>query len=249
MTAAAGLRPQVRIYEEGHASTLFALAAAEEVLRVDRSAICVVGGVDSLLDEELLEWLDDDERLKSASLGRQHGLCPGEAACFLLVEAVEPGLRRPPSPRAELLAVATGVEPAPFVSDASSVGLGLSEVFRRSLVVAAIEPSILKAVVGDLNGEYHRARSWAIGDIRCLQPGNPRRKVVHVADCLGDTGAVTGALNLTMVACSRGWLDGTSLVFADGGHGPCAAAVVRRGFDALGPTRVWGGGGWGRAAQ
>lgn len=60
-------QPRVRVFPRGNPAALFALDAAREILMQDPQAVCIVGGIDSLLDEELLERLEEDERLRSDS--------------------------------------------------------------------------------------------------------------------------------------------------------------------------------------
>src|SRR5262249_44884488 len=82
----ASSRGKLTLHAQGNPGTLFALGAALELLRKDPGAICIVGAADSLLDPECLDFLEEDERLRSGSTGRPHALAPGEAACFFVVE-------------------------------------------------------------------------------------------------------------------------------------------------------------------
>ena len=72
----------------GNPAALFALDAARELLAREPRAVCIVGGIDSLLGEELLERLEEDERLKSEGYDNPHGMSPGEAVGLLAVEGV-----------------------------------------------------------------------------------------------------------------------------------------------------------------
>lgn len=91
-------QPRVRVFPRGNPAALFALDAAREILMQDPQAVCIVGGIDSLLDEELLERLEEDERLRSEGYDNPHGMSPGEAVGFLVVEAAGLGLLGRPWP-------------------------------------------------------------------------------------------------------------------------------------------------------
>ena len=67
----------------GHAGGLVAMLRARDALAAGQAQLCLVGGVDSYLDPETLEWLDDNEQLHSES--NIYGFCPGEGAGFCLL--------------------------------------------------------------------------------------------------------------------------------------------------------------------
>ncbi len=69
----------------GHAGGMEALRAASADLAEGRTEIAIVLGVDSLLDDEILNWLQVCGRLKSDAAPA--GLQPGEAAAAIMLMA------------------------------------------------------------------------------------------------------------------------------------------------------------------
>src|SRR5262249_41657283 len=67
----------------GHAAALVALQAAIEKIASGRAEWCLVGGVDSYLDPEILERLDETAQLHSPS--HPWGFIPGEGAGFCVL--------------------------------------------------------------------------------------------------------------------------------------------------------------------
>lgn len=216
---------RVEVLHQGSPSALFGLERAAELLDRDPRALCIVGAVDSLLDEDLLERLEEEERLRLEEHG-PHGLSPGEAAGFVVVEAA--GGASPRGPLAVVEGWAVGFEPHPFVSEEASFGEGLADVCRRALALARVRGDELEAVLIDLDGEHHRAKEWALVESRCLGPRDELRALVHPAEGYGTIGAASAAVLLAIVAASRGWLDGLSLVLGSDDEGPRGAAVLRR---------------------
>ena len=82
-TAAVG---RLKIRPRGHAAGLSLLGEAVTMLTRDPDALILVGGVDSWLVPETLEWLDSQEILHSAEM--PWGFCPGEAAGFCLLAEI-----------------------------------------------------------------------------------------------------------------------------------------------------------------
>src|SRR2546425_3683352 len=60
----------------GHAAGLLGLAWCSRALSEHPSCLCLLGGIDSYFDADCLDWLEDEQLLKSAS--NPWGLIPGE---------------------------------------------------------------------------------------------------------------------------------------------------------------------------
>lgn len=72
--------PLCATVQQGHDGFIGLLPTARKLLEAGEVDLCLVGGVDSAIDLEYLDWLDACDRLKS----RQHpfGSMPGEGAAF-----------------------------------------------------------------------------------------------------------------------------------------------------------------------
>jgi 3-oxoacyl-(acyl-carrier-protein) synthase len=186
------------------------------------------------LQVDQLEFFEENGRLKSASLGRAHGLSPAEATGFIVVESERAGRARS---IATILGVATTDDPTPRSGPAPSTGQALTQVIREALASASISADQVDSVVCDLDGEFARSKEWGYADLRVLDTRKPDRLLLHPADCFGAIGTAFPVVLLSIIAASRGWLDGNNLAFASDDDGPCGAAIVHRSWRP-GPTRL-----------
>jgi 3-oxoacyl-[acyl-carrier-protein] synthase-1 len=226
---------EVLFVPTGNSSAIRALHAAQARLAETPSAVCIVGGFDSLLSLETLNWYEEAERLKSGSFGRNHGICPGEAVGLLVVESASAAKKEGRAPVAVLEGIGLATEPSPFLSDGPSRGVGLSTACRTALASGRVPSASIGTVLCDLDGEFHRAKEWALAEVRCLGR-TEGRVLLHPADCYGSLGAASAAVLLTIGAESfaRGWWTKPVLVSCSDDRGECGAVI-------LSPERRQGG--------
>jgi 3-oxoacyl-[acyl-carrier-protein] synthase-1 len=223
-----GIQPQAQIISQGNASTHFAISHACHCIEADPDALCIVGGIDTLLRESTLNWFERSGRLKSASYGRHHGLIAGEAVSFLVIE----GRARAVQAKAPVLACISGLglaeEPVPRAAGGTpSRNTGLTGACRDALENAEAEE--ICTVFGDLNGENTRAREWSMAEMRVFK-GQQQRKLWKPANCYGDIGAASGTVlaNVVTQGFVRGWLPSPVLIFCSDDHGACGAVVLEK---------------------
>lgn len=205
-----------RVDALGRASGLAALHRAARHLREGRIEVALVGAVDSWVRAEAIERLVESGRLRDDD--HPQGIIPGEAAAFVVLEASPPsGVRA----MAWLAGSAVAEEPTAGTEDASE-GVGITQALRKALAQAGT--AAFPRVVCDLNGDRYRAMEWAYGLVRvlgALQPadgGPASSEAWHPADCIGDTGAASGLVNLA-------W----------------AVTAMRKGYGRSRESLVWGG--------
>jgi 3-oxoacyl-[acyl-carrier-protein] synthase-1 len=182
---------------EGHAGFVRAAGAASAKLRAGHLHRCLVGGVDSLLDQAVLEALIGSGRLKTPD--KPDGLQPGEAGAFVLLERLDGARRR----EADILAVMAGSslasEPDHAGSDRPCRGIGLTAALSPLLDDGA-EGGLW--LVSDHNGEHFRANE--LGSTRARAPAAfPALRAArpwYPAASFGDTGAASAAIAACMVA-------------------------------------------------
>ncbi|MEP7125772.1 MAG: hypothetical protein ABJE95_32880 [Byssovorax sp.] len=207
----------------GHAAGVELLAEASALLASGEVQSCVVAGVDSYLDRDRMALLDGAYRLKSPR--NVDGFCPGEAAAAVLLE--DPRHRRSGAPRATISAIGLGLEPEPMRSDKVSTGKGLVAALRGALP-AEKSPDFLLC---DLNGESCRAFEWGVAQARLGARLEGLGRAVMPARSLGDVGAATTPLLLTLAveAFERGWAPGAEAMIFTASEGPLrgAARVTR----------------------
>lgn len=218
--------PSVKVVPLGNAAMQNAVAQAGKLIESNPAAVCIVGCVDSLLRHSTLNWFEQAGRLKSASYGRHQGLIAGEAVCFMVVEDLVRARRAGRPVLARITGLGLAEEPMPRSSNSPCRGTGLSEACRSAL--AGTSGEVVRAVVGDLNGENSRAREWSIAERRCFKKTAVPRHFWTPANCYGDVGAASGGV-LTTIAVQglvRGWLRSPVLIFCSDDHGSCGAMVL-----------------------
>ncbi len=221
-------KPSVETFPLGNASVPYSIAEAGMLIGSDPRALCIVGGIDSLLRDSTLNWFEQDARLKSVSYGRHQGLIAGEAACFMIIEDPERARQANRPILARITGLGLAEEPEPRAYNASSRGTGLAEACRAALAGTSGED--VRAVFGDLNGENSRAVEWSMAETNCFGNRGTGRKLWKPTNCYGDIGAASGAVMTSIAAQGfvRGWLQGPVLLFCSDDHGACGALVLEK---------------------
>lgn len=185
----------------GRGSALAALRNAAKALRADEVEVALVGGVDSLIRRERLAALSEAGALRSAS--HPQGVLPGEGAAFVVLER-ESRARGRDADRARVLALGTEDEPTAGTDDANQA-VGLTRLLRK--VLRDWPGGDAPLTVCDLNGDRYRAMEWTMASMRALAGHTGDQLIWHPADCIGDPGAASGAINLvwTVAAFDKGY--------------------------------------------
>lgn len=194
LAACRDLLPQATVQPviEGRCAGLLALHAALRALQQGQITTAVVGGIDSLIRPTVLQRLQEEEMLQSPTYPQ--GIVPGEGAGFLVLEKAEEAERRGVAPQALLLAASLAEEPTAGTEEVNQA-LGLTTALRQAIT----EGGGLQApplVICDLNGDRYRALEWAFAAMRTIGHLQGEVPLWHPADCIGDTGAASGLINL-----------------------------------------------------
>jgi 3-oxoacyl-[acyl-carrier-protein] synthase-1 len=162
---------------------------------------CLIGGVDSYLDPATVRALEGLQLLKTPD--DPAGLIPGEAACFVAVEALDGVFRDRRKPLATLEGTAFADGASRLRGD-TATGDGLSQAIAKTFGYLADGGRATGIAVVNLNGEPHRALEWGHTVVRTLMPlalGNV--SVLPPPLHLGEIGAATGPVSVAMLA--RAW--------------------------------------------
>lgn len=221
---------RVAFLPRGNAAGLLAMQAGAEQLRLGRCRACVVGGVDSYLSAETLEWMDEEGILKSSA--NRNGFPPGEAAgfCLMMKAATAHELALPVLGWLEGSGFAQ--EQSPIRTQTICVGRGLSQAIGSALAPHRLAGELIDSAICDLNGEPYRSEEFALTVLRIQTAFVDATRFVTPADCWGDIGAASGPLfaNLAIAAGQRGYAMGPrTLLWASSIGGSRAAIVVRTG--------------------
>ena len=121
-------------------------------------------------------------------------------------------------------------EEATFEGPTPNRAVGLSKAIRQALACANIAPHLLQFRMNDLNGEQYFAKEAANAYTRIMADHSVLLPLLHIADCVGETGAAAGPLSLAYLSQIMGEADGPGklglLHFAND-HGLRAACVAQ----------------------
>ncbi|RYZ43755.1 MAG: TIGR02270 family protein [Myxococcaceae bacterium] len=221
--------PRVQKVFLGEAGFFQALHEAAELLRQGRVEQCIVGGIDSLVEPEMVRRLDALRLLKSPS--NPVGFVPGEAAAFLRLESPAAALRRKAPIEALLDSPRCQIEPFHRKSGQPALGLALASCIGATLGPGRDHDSQVGLVIAGLNGDAYRAQDWGHALIRLrgeglLEAGVPEW---YPAFPFGEAGAAMGPLGVAMAA--RGFAraytpPGTTLLWVGSDTGERGALCI-----------------------
>lgn len=204
----AAVAPQVRpekvhALPEGHASGILAMARAIEALRVEGCELAIVGGVDSYLHVDTLEWLDQQGRLHNDRDSRS-SFVPGEAAGFCVLALPSWCLARQVEALARIVGLGLGTEPSRAGGGRVCVGEGLSRAVRDATHGLRLPEQKIGDTYCDINGERHRSEEFAFAMLRNPAAFEDANRFTAPAESWGDVGAASGALFAVLAIAS--WL-------------------------------------------
>ena len=213
---------------EGHASALEAMRHAYHGITHGQYPLCVVGGVDSLVDAHTLVWLDGQGRLAADTV--RSGFPPGEGASFIALASNSARVYLGLPSLAIVRGAASNIELK--LRNAAEVCLGEGLTGAIANAVAQLTPGrIVDQIFCDINGERYRTEEWGFALLRNQEHFRTTSYTTAVAEW-GDVGAASGALLTTLAVqgWARGYAQGTlSLIWASSDGGLRSAVVLERG--------------------
>lgn len=230
LTSLPALLGQLNVFANGHAAGLMALQEAALCIQRGSAALCLAGGVDSWIEADRLEWLDDEGQLMSA--GNRSGFPPGEAAGFCLLASVTTARRLKLPILAQIVAVATAMEPNRIKTETICIGEGLTKAFRDVIKHLNLKDERIHAIICDMNGERYRNEEFVFTLLRTQLAFADENNFKHPADCWGDVGAASGLLFVTLAAIAglKGYADGLRyLLWTSSEGGQRSAAILHLG--------------------
>ena len=195
--------------------------------RFDR---CIVVCVDSLLDEETLDWLEGQARLKGPD--RPSGLSPGEAGAVLVIEARSSAMARGVAEQVAVTGIAFEAA-APDVADsADGRGRRLASAMRTAMTQAGVDRPFGGDIVSDLNGEEWKAIELSLARLHLGDAIADEVQWTLPCVSVGDAGCATAAV----VTAYASWrllrrlaAGAQTLVVGIGRHGEASAICLARG--------------------
>ena len=176
--------------QSGHTGVFSLIQNAAGKLLSGDIKYCLVGGVESYLLEDRLEYLDENWRIRSDR--NVDGFIPGESAVMLMLETEENARARQAPILARIGAIGEGLEPETITSKKNSTGKGLTDAVTS--VVPEGSPLRFEDVYCSLNGESYYAFEWGLLVTRMNRVFADMKNLHHPAENCGDLGAATGGL-------------------------------------------------------
>jgi 3-oxoacyl-[acyl-carrier-protein] synthase-1 len=198
--------PRSCVLSDGPAAVFRALHSAPSLFGDATVRHCIVGGVDSLVNEIDMSRLRAAGRLRDGQ--NPQGLVPGEGAAFVLVSPTSHWRRV--RPLGQVLSTGVGMEPDNVLGPKYSLGDGM----RAALSTAAAGIEGGEASVGfatsTFNGERYGAWEAMITHPRFYRKRREHIDVIYPAMSVGDVGTAASALAVIVagMAIARGYAPG-----------------------------------------
>lgn len=141
------------VVSEGQTGFISAIAESKDLLNDNMYDTILVGCVDSMLDENTLNWLESLNRLKTSEC--PVGLQPGEGAAFIALSMTRS--------ESTILSIPTTIkleEKFSYTAAEAPQGHALSACIEHCLQTKPSSEEQKTWVVNDFNGEVYRAQDW-----------------------------------------------------------------------------------------
>ncbi len=175
----------------GRAGFAQALEIAGDLLRDSGVEAVIVGGVDSYLNDQMLEALDRDDRVLAQ--GVRDGFAPAEGVGFCVVSLTPPDV----APSVCVSGLGFSEESGHCGSDLPSTATGLSTALGAAM---SESDRCVDSLYASLNGERYYAHEWAQVCIRNQPALGNAHAVQHPAELMGDVGAAAGIILCALAA-------------------------------------------------
>lgn len=206
---------------EGSAGALGALEFASELIRDRVIEACLIGGVDSLLNQQDIGRLRSAKRIHEPK--NPQGVIPGEGAAILLVgrDHGRPALAR-------VLGAASEREINPANGNRYSQGHALLNCMKRATAISGLDEPALSMRVSSMNGERYAAWESAIAVPRFYRSRREHLTNCLIASSVGDIGAASGALAaaIASIAIAAGYASGPNVICEAASEDGLRAACV-----------------------
>ncbi|MGC5698860.1 3-oxoacyl-ACP synthase [Pseudomonas sp. NFXW11] len=222
-----------RIFPSGQVAGFNALQEAARLMGQRLAPACVVAGVDSLLNAQTLQWLDQDRRLKTTR--NRDGLLPGEGAAAVLVHA-----QRQADTCLSISGLGLGQEDAPLLSGKPLRANGLTAAARAALAQAGLGLHQIDLRLSDVTGEQYGFKELPLMQARLLRTVRKQDQPLwHWAEAIGDSGAMASIAQLILAdqAFRKGYAPGSNALCLASAVGGARAAAVLRDIHADGGNR------------
>ncbi|VAW72845.1 hypothetical protein MNBD_GAMMA10-2460 [hydrothermal vent metagenome] len=186
-----------RLLSLGRAGVIDAIDLAIRYLEQQPVSYVLVGGADSYLDDDIMDFLQADDRVLAE--GVMDGFAPGEGAGFLLLTNDINKAMKENKGVISLSPPGVAMEEGHMYSKEPYRGDGLAQAFRKALDGRDPGKKIGR-IYSTMNGEKYWAKEYGVATLRAKEFFAEALVLEHPADCFGDTGGAAGALLVGLAA-------------------------------------------------
>ena len=207
---------------QGRVGGAVALREARKLLYRDKAPAVLLAATDSYLSAQTLNAFEGRRRL--LTFENSDGFVPGEAACAVWLTRTRASVE----PQLVLTGLGFGLEEATVESETPLRANGLVDAIKGSLKESGFEMGALDYRITDVSGEQYGFREASLAITRILRTLKDEFDIWHVADCIGEVGAVAGpaAINLAWHASENGYSKGDNILCHFGNDDGKRAAAV-----------------------
>lgn len=195
-----------RIFFNDQTGMIQVIQAAIHSLQEKELERCIIGGIDSYLEDYFLAAFDKFNILKLSS--NPVGFLPGEGASLILLESEFNALKRKARIYGIIEAPHESIESFNRLSDEPPLGIALFSTIGKTLESIQDRGQYTYHIIGDLNGDAYRAKDWGCALIR-LKANYPFIEDIPLfcpASYFGEIGAATGPFAICLGI--RGFISG-----------------------------------------
>jgi 3-oxoacyl-[acyl-carrier-protein] synthase-1 len=223
----ARFHPDSCVLPEGNPAVCRGIVQARQLLDSGKVKCCIIGGVDSLVNDYDFERFNATFRIKRAEVAQ--GFIPGEGAAFLAV-TTRILAERQAALRGEILGVGLANEDptVTVLSDGHPTGKGLQRALEATIQDAQLPESCIGFRVSDVNGEYYRGIESMLTGIRFYRTLREHPPIWLPAASVGEVGAAAGALLIlvALTGIAKGYSPGVIAMCEASSHTGLAAGCL-----------------------
>jgi 3-oxoacyl-[acyl-carrier-protein] synthase-1 len=224
--------PASAVIPRDNVSGVAGLVQAGQLIDSGKARWCIVAGVDSFLQRDMVEAYMKNRRVLTKA--NSNGFIPGEAGTAMLVGAAssEPGVVG----ELHILGMSLSREKVPISSEEPFRAEGMIQAVRGALADAKLTINQVDYRITDLNGEHYKFKEAAYVTIGARRTSPGPFDLWHPIEFIGEIGAAAGpcALGWALHAGQKGYAPGSvALCHFSNDDGERAAVVVR--FQLRGP--------------
>lgn len=188
--------PEHEILFGGHEGGMSLIRKAVETLRKGEIERCIIGGIDSYVDPDSLQYLDELGLLSSPQNGA--GFLPGEAAAFILLERIDSAIHRGSEVLSVVGPMGFAEEQSHRYSETMTAGIALADATKQVLEAINAKNRSIHLVVSDMNGDVWRGHEWGHALVRLQEEFHLGDiEIVFPAMSFGELGAA----NVIVAVC------------------------------------------------